>query len=421
MNNQYLLRGKKMPVGPPSPPPPGPPPPPPPMLGLSSAGPPSGEKGRDLLLKSIRQGKKLKKTVTKDRSAPMIGKSVNGSSETETHSKPYKGQGYESGSATISRTNGLAGIFADGMPKLKPTGLSYAQQNQSSSLNSLPTSNHSSLHSNHSSVSSVLNSNISKELNKKLEIKNRGPPPQPPPTPQKPSFPTSASDTTLTVSTTGTHTRSQSTVSLQNGRLGGRGSKPAVLPKPQAPAPPPPGQQHRKLPRAHSMRAPASPPILPQNQAPPTFPNGNGLSHLGKAPMFHSSTDSLIRGGMPRARAPLKPPSSRPPPPPRSVLPPHPPPTQPPPLPPHRSAPPLPQMNPPPPPARNSSMRNGGLGDFETRFQYKFHKMSEFPPPPPFMGVLKFYNSKNAKAQAPAPPMQMQYGTRLSTRDNSNC
>ncbi|KAF6209925.1 hypothetical protein GE061_015679 [Apolygus lucorum] len=59
-------------VGPPPPPPPGPPPPP--MGGPPLGGPPAADpKGRNLLLQDIRSGTKLKKTVTKDRSAPLIG------------------------------------------------------------------------------------------------------------------------------------------------------------------------------------------------------------------------------------------------------------------------------------------------------------------------------------------------------------
>lgn len=56
-----------MPVAPPPPPPPGPPLPPPAVQPAAS-----DPKGRDLLLKSIRAGTTLKKTVTRDRSAPAI-------------------------------------------------------------------------------------------------------------------------------------------------------------------------------------------------------------------------------------------------------------------------------------------------------------------------------------------------------------
>ena len=55
-----------MPVLPP--PPPGPPPPP----AFSSLVDSKDTKGRDMLLQSIRKGTKLKKTVTNDKSAPIV-------------------------------------------------------------------------------------------------------------------------------------------------------------------------------------------------------------------------------------------------------------------------------------------------------------------------------------------------------------
>lgn len=48
---------------------PAPPPPPPPQF--NSSGPPAGD-NRSMLLQSIRAGKTLKKTVTVDKSAPVI-------------------------------------------------------------------------------------------------------------------------------------------------------------------------------------------------------------------------------------------------------------------------------------------------------------------------------------------------------------
>lgn len=69
------------------PPPPGPPPPPAPQFG--GGGPPinssSSGDGRNLLLQSIRQGTKLKKAVTNDRSAPTVAGS--GKSNAKTSSK----------------------------------------------------------------------------------------------------------------------------------------------------------------------------------------------------------------------------------------------------------------------------------------------------------------------------------------------
>lgn len=52
---------------------PPPPPPPAPTLQNFSAKSNTGDDGRSLLLDSIRKGTKLKKTVTNDKSAPVIG------------------------------------------------------------------------------------------------------------------------------------------------------------------------------------------------------------------------------------------------------------------------------------------------------------------------------------------------------------
>ena len=57
-----------MPPPPPAPPPPGPPPAP-----SGPVKPPSGGKDRGALLGDIHKGMKLKKTVTNDRSAPVVG------------------------------------------------------------------------------------------------------------------------------------------------------------------------------------------------------------------------------------------------------------------------------------------------------------------------------------------------------------
>lgn len=58
----------------PGPPPPPPAAPPPPMMAAPPvfAPPKGGADDRSALLSSIRQGKKLKKTVTVDKSAPLI-------------------------------------------------------------------------------------------------------------------------------------------------------------------------------------------------------------------------------------------------------------------------------------------------------------------------------------------------------------
>ena len=121
----------------PPPPPPGPPPPP---AASSVRGPkPSNRKAgggapdRNALLNSIHKGKALKKTVTNDRSAPLVGgtktsNNTQGSSNLNGGpkfppggSKPSTNRS-ENGNGETPRLPGIGGLFAGGMPQLKPAG-----------------------------------------------------------------------------------------------------------------------------------------------------------------------------------------------------------------------------------------------------------------------------------------------------------
>ena len=110
----------------PPPPPPGPPAPPPPGPGARSQPafkPKSGGNDRSALLKSIQNGTQLKKTVTNDRSAPIVGAVKNNTSSSDNTSRGGSGssQSYGSNGSSNGPLPGIGGLFAGGMPTLKKT------------------------------------------------------------------------------------------------------------------------------------------------------------------------------------------------------------------------------------------------------------------------------------------------------------
>ncbi|MCJ1431361.1 hypothetical protein MMC27_000712 [Xylographa pallens] len=137
------------PPPPPPPPPPGfgagpPPPPPPPPGGAPARPPPAAAKDRGALLTDITKGARLKKAVTNDRSAPIIGKEVGSVSKAPVAGAPpipkppggltpnsqsgpnrarsNSDQGGGSAAGGIAESPQLGGLFAGGIPKLKKRG-----------------------------------------------------------------------------------------------------------------------------------------------------------------------------------------------------------------------------------------------------------------------------------------------------------
>ncbi|CAG9864320.1 unnamed protein product [Phyllotreta striolata] len=435
---------------PPPPPPMAPAAPPPPSFNVK----PSKSNGneRNALLKDIRSGAKLKKAVTNDRSAPVIGNSK--PSNGAAHNLPVIPiGGMKNGTGPASPVgpsrNGSAPVTPMGGAKMFTT----LQQELSRKMASVhASSSSSSINPQESRTDAKTFDNIQTELRKQLannDARNRGPPP---PTPMRTILP----DQTLqkeTSTTNGFHAsqlslnsfpsapanesmlyrKAKSNANLHNIESNNdnnngapcRPNKPAINHgKPNlAPKPPilngKPNTLHLKtgksVTRTHSLKSPRSPsPDSPGANSKNKFGtvrnmftvynnNNNNNNNDGSAPVARTRPIISTRPTAPPPSIPVPnhPSSSQSPTPkfnkPNHAPPPPPPSQAPPPPPPHskismnKTA---PGSNPPSPPPRGSSMRQNMVksSSLEEKFKSNFHTPDEFPSPPPFRNVIKLYN-----------------------------
>ncbi|XP_076360939.1 uncharacterized protein LOC143252534 [Tachypleus tridentatus] len=432
-------------------PPPPPPPAPPPPTSFEASLPlnKNSRVDRSALLSDIRLGTKLKKTVTKDRSAPQI------SASKRTN---------EGSTEKVNCPVGIGGLFAQGMPRLRPTGnrpTGPQVPRDKSTFNTRVQSTTPNFHSQQTGMShsqppspvmpsrqtmvtctpdSIAN-DIVQPSHYAFGLTHKFPSPNdlsssqaPPSTSWKHGLRNNSCNQSVVPNCAASslpmkHSRVSTGLHQSTRREAPRRPPPSVRPPPPPPkslrGPPPPPSKPPSLMRRQSFGAQEVRNGISshyhnvsqqgiknlKNQAPPPPPSRN-QSVPNNLNQIHFQSDSKRASGKLRTAPPppstaskVVPSANRPAPPPPPVRTPSVAPPLPQTVPCYIKAPP-PDVLPPPPPARNSSVITD---NFESRFTNKFHDISNLIPPSPFQNTPKTYPSKNfqnnrRRHQPPTPP-----------------
>ncbi|NWR14363.1 WIPF1 protein, partial [Emberiza fucata] len=365
--------------------PPPPAPPPPPTLALANTEKPSLSKseqaGRNALLSDITKGKKLKKTVTNDRSAPILDKPKgSGGGGGGGFGGGGSGGGFGGGSGGGfggGGPPGLGGLFQAGMPKLRCTANRDADffaltlmLFSTCSSPFLPSPFYCLLDDGCITCVSLrpLNSCLFSNIRMSpgtlerfpsgtgvgAESQGRSAPcraaPWPLADPREPRPRCDGADAPCPVSADAGGGRPPRNISL--------GSCPAPSGGRSGPLPPPPGERPPPPVRDPPGRSGPLPP------PPPISRNGSTSRALPSTPQLPS------RAGLDSPRGGPRPP-----------------------LPPDRPG----SAAPPPPPS--AAVRNGfqDPGDDEWESRFSFHPISDLPPPEPYVPMNRSYPSKLAR------------------------
>ncbi|CAG9762732.1 unnamed protein product [Ceutorhynchus assimilis] len=410
------------------------------------------------------RGAKLKKTVTVDKSAPMIpGKTGNSAASQQTTSSN------SSSNSTAPSGMPLAGLFAGGMPKLKATGRPGASTLNTSSNNNSESEGSAKVTATPKNFGSVQDQ-LKRQLTNPSDTRTRGPPPPAPmrhisaddsrpaaPIHQRVLSATSSNGlhlihgnvSSLHPNVSTLHRKSKSNANLSSldctdnsaAIVGGfqpsskpviNHGKPNLAPKPPTlngkPAPPTKlsVKTNRSINRAQSMRSPRSPspagssPIEANSIKFGTVRNmssiiGQSLTNLNSQPGTPSikqrpqltTRPTVPPPSVPPPAAPspkvasVKPPSHAPPPPPGGL--PQPPVHAPPP-PPHKTQQSLPQPSRPPPaiPTNNINNNNNNVNP---------------PPPPPRHSSMRDVNNHHQPPRRTVVDLEEKFRSAFCTPD----